>query len=357
MRRIKPLHFFLCAVCSSALFADTEFYNFPTKVAESNSLKNSVVQLRDRIESIKRRQSAMNQDMDEFRDRINKLMIQSNKQSAFEDQNNILDLSLLSSSTKRPEVRENNDDHIADEPESFDAELVYQQDSTVLPQDPIERAPEPQENQEVIASGELIQSPQTKRNSVGFYVGACFPHDVDLNGFGKAQFSPGFQFEAEYRRSFGSFFTGLSFGTKFYEIEKVYNLPSTSLLMAIPGVTEETANEMGNMITLEGSRDGKNYLFNAGLLFGGKYNFSDKFFINGRFSFGYAHTKHKINFANNSMKASDDYLYLSLLNGLGWQINETASLMLYYMLDGHGKSDIYGSQLYSNTGLRLGIDF
>ena len=354
MRRTKPLHFFLCAVCTSALFADTEFYNFSTRVAESNNLKNSVVQLRDRIESIKRRQSAMNQDMDEFKDRINQLIIQSDKQSAFEDQNNILDLSFLSSST---EPQESNDDYIADEPESFDTEPVYQEDSTVPPQDTIEQATEPQENQDIIAGGEIIQFPQTKRNSVGFYVGACFPHDADLNGPGKAQFSPGFQFEAEYRRSFGSFFTGLSFGTKFYEIEKVYNLPSTSLLMAIPGVTEETANEMGNMITLEGSRDGKNYLFNAGLLFGGKYNFSDKFFINGRFSFGYALTKHKINFANNSIKASDDYLYLSLLTGLGWQINETASLMLYYMLDGHGKSDIYGSQLYSNTGLRLGIDF
>ena len=84
----------------------------------------------------------------------------------------------------------------------------------------------------------------------------------------------------------------------------------------------------------------------------------EKFFIDGRISLGYANSQHKITgLGDSSLKFSDDHLYWGTMAGLGWQINETASLMLYYMLDGHGKSDLYGSQLYSNTGLRLGIDF
>ena len=59
---------------------------------------------------------------------------------------------------------------------------------------------------------------------------------------GKAEFSPGFQTELEYKRSFEPLF-GFSVGAKFYEINKVYDLPSASLFSAA-GAPVLTANQL-----------------------------------------------------------------------------------------------------------------
>jgi len=305
-------------------------------------------ELEQRIESIRRRQSVMWQKIDQLGKGVESLSDKKNTDFTYPSASKN---EPVSSFSKRANLYESPHYTGKAKTSSHPIEALSKESSSSVnfydPPKIKNNEPKFEENQPL-----LIKQKKSKFNTIGFYIGACFPHRANLNREPhqqvKEKFSNGYQFELEYRRSFGHFFAGFSAGGKFYENRKIYNAPA-----------DYFSDEFeGTGFTLEIPTSGKNQTFHAALNLGGKYKFSEKSFIDGRISLGYANSQHKITgLGDSSLKFSDDHLYWGTMAGLGWQINETASLMLYYMLDGHGKSDLYGSQLYSNTGLRLGIDF
>ena len=349
-RFLKIQTFCLLILVNCNLFSDNLVNEHKTNPLEIIRSDNVLSDLHQRLEQIKKRQKVIGQKIDRFQGRLNLL----GKRNLDRTDN----IPKPTQPPYRPYESDSYNSPINVDPpslssRSLESPALSQKNETILQASPVTSNinPAPSHSSNLSTSEKIISD----RNSIGFYIGACFPHDAKLKMPGKAEFSPGFQTELEYKRSFEPFYFGFSVGAKFYEINKVYDLPSAPLFSAA-GAPVLTANQLSS-ITLSGQRDGKNKLIYAAVDFGGKYNFSDQFFITGQLSLGYAHSQHKIEFINDPIKSSDGHLYWAGMTGLGWQINETASLMLYYMLDGHGKSDIYASQQYSNTGLKLGIDF
>ena len=344
------------AFCLLVLGNYNLFSNGLVNEQKNNSIEiirsdNILSDLHQRIEQIKIRQKAIGQKIDSFQGRLNLLGerklegADNTEKPTYHPPYKPLDYDSFKSSTNvesTPLTSKN-----PGSPALYQKHETIPQTTTVASND----TPVPVHSSNSGTSEEIIDN----RNSIGFYIGACFPHDVKLKMPGKAEFSAGFQAELEYKRSFNPFFFGFSVGAKFYEIDKVYDLPSASLFSAA-GAPPSIANQLSS-ITLSGQRDGRNQLIYAAVDLGGKYDFSDKFFVNGQFSLGYAHSQHKIEFTNDSISSSDSHLYFGVMTGLGWHINDMTSLLLYYTLDGHSESDVYKSQVFSNAGLKLAIDF
>ena len=349
-RFLKIQTFCLFILVNCNLFSDNLVNEHKTNPLEIIRSDNVLSDLHQRLEQIKKRQKVIGQKIDRFQGRLNLL-----------GKRNLDRTDNIPKPTQPPYWPYESDSYnspINVDPPSLTSKnagspALSQKNETIPQTNPVASNdnPVPVHSSNSGASEEIIDN----RNSIGFYIGACFPHDAKLKMVGKAEFSPGFQAEFEYKRSFNPFFFGFSVGAKFYEIDKVYDLPSASLFSAA-GAPPSIANQLGS-ITLSGQRDGRNQLVYAALDLGGKYNFSDKFFVNGQFSLGYAHSQHKIEFINDPIKSSDSHLYFGVMTGLGWHINDMTSLLLYYTLDGHNESDVYKSQLFSNAGLKLAIDF
>ncbi|MEK9773709.1 MAG: hypothetical protein VW576_09110 [Opitutae bacterium] len=186
---------------------------------------------------------------------------------------------------------------------------------------------------EAVTNEEIIYTNQNK-NSFRFSYAICIPHDTDFANY-KMEYHTGHSIGLTYSRHHDWFFWGLHLGAKFFESDKMSDIPLWGDLPA----------------------SGNNYSTNFSLISGLSYNLNEKFYVQGNIGVGINHSWDEIQLGSTTVKYNEANLYGALGAGIGIQFSEFVSMLLFYEIDVHGDSGRLDSRVFSQLGLKMGFHY
>ena len=184
-----------------------------------------------------------------------------------------------------------------------------------------------------VANEEIIYSKQNK-NSFRFSYAICIPHDTDFASY-KMEYHTGHSIGLTYSRHHDWFFWGLQLGAKFFESDKMTNIPLWGNLPA----------------------KGNNYSTNFSLISGLKHNLNDRFYVQGNIGLGINKSWDEIQLGSTTVNYDETNFYGALAAGIGIQFSEFMSMLLFYEIDAHGDSGRLDSRVFSQLGLKMGFHY
>lgn len=184
-----------------------------------------------------------------------------------------------------------------------------------------------------VTNEEIIYSRQNK-NSFKFSYAICIPHDTDFASY-KMEYRTGHSIGFTYSRHHDWFFWGLQLGAKFFESDKMTDIPF-----------------WGNLPT-----EGNNYSTNLSLISGLRHNLNDKFYVQGNIGLGINKSWDEIQIGSTTVKYDETNFYGALAAGIGIQFSEFISMLLFYEIDAHGDSGRLDNRVFSQLGLKMGLHY
>lgn len=186
---------------------------------------------------------------------------------------------------------------------------------------------------ETFSNEEIINTKQNK-NSFRFSYAICIPHDTDFASY-KMEYRIGHSIGFTYSRHHDWFFWGLQLGAKFFESDKMTDIPFWGNLPA----------------------KGNNYSTNLSLISGLRHSLNDKFYVQGNIGLGINNSWDEIQLGSTTVKYDETNFYGALAAGIGIQFSEFISMLLFYEIDAHGDSGRLDSRVFSQLGLKMGFHY
>ena len=172
------------------------------------------------------------------------------------------------------------------------------------------------------------------KNSFSFSYAICIPHNTAFANY-SMEYHTGHSIGLTYSRHHDWFFWGLQLGSKFFESDKMSNIPLWGDLPAT----------------------GNNYSTNFSLISGIRHNFNDRFYFQGNLGFGINYSRDEIQLGSTTVKYNETNFYGASVAGIGIQFSEFMSLLIFYEIDAHGDSGRLDTRVFSQFGLKTGFHY
>ena len=194
--------------------------------------------------------------------------------------------------------------------------------------------PSPEDSSPTLSPKEFDAQSINKKNTLAYKYAICVPHETDFGNY-KIDYKTGHLVGIDYKRNSGIFSWGFDVSAKYYQTDKINNVPGIGFVDA----------------------SGDNLSISSSLLTGFHYRFNDILFTEANLGVGINYSNDEIIIGSNKLELNDTNFYGSLDFGFGAQLSEYLQLVLFYKLDGHGSSGKLENQLFSQFGLSLGMNY